>query len=149
MSGGKTKSVNPSGSPHSGEPEYLVVGSLRRPHGLRGELVMELHTDFPERLHPGVQVYLGEAHQPARITGTRGHNEGMLIKFDHTDTPEDAARNTNQLVYVTRADRPPLPPGQYYYHELIGFEVVYENDVSFGRVSEILETGANAVYLLA
>ncbi len=110
---------------------------------------MELHTDFPERLHPGVQVYLGEAHQPARITGTRGHNEGMLIKFDHTDTPEDAARHTNQLVYVTRADRPPLPPGQYYYHELIGFEVVDENDVSFGRLSEILETGANDVYVVA
>src|SRR5258708_1814790 len=73
----------------------------------------------------------------------------MLNKFEHPNPPKAGPRHTNQLVYVPRADRPPLPPGQYYYHELIGFEVVDENDVSFGRLSEILETGANDVYVVA
>ena len=40
---------NVSGSP-DGEPVYLTVGFLRRPHGVQGEIIMDLHTDFPERM---------------------------------------------------------------------------------------------------
>jgi len=43
---------NTSGSPN-GEPLYLSVGFLRRPHGVLGEIVMDLHTDFPERMKAG------------------------------------------------------------------------------------------------
>ena len=50
-----------TGSPQPGEPVFLVVGKLRRPHGFRGEILMEVLTDFPERLKPGKEVYLGSA----------------------------------------------------------------------------------------
>ena len=50
MAARKDRKNTGSGSPSTGEPEYLVVGFLRRPHGVRGEMVMEIHTDFPERL---------------------------------------------------------------------------------------------------
>ena len=58
------------------------------------------------------------------IESARHHNEGLLIKFDGLQTPEEAGRYRNQLVYVTTADRPPLPEGHYYEHQLIGFAVV-------------------------
>jgi 16S rRNA processing protein RimM len=138
-----------SGSPTDGEPEYLVVGSLRRPHGLRGEMVMEVHTDFPERLGPGTGVYVGESHRPMTIDGTRFHNEGLLIKFGGVDTPEEAGRHRNQFVYVTAADRPPLPEGRYYHHKLIGFAVVDEAGGAIGTLTEILQTGANDVFVVA
>ncbi len=64
------------------------------------------------------------------------------------DTPEDAARYRNQLVYVTAADRPPLPKGQFYVHELIGFDVVDEEENLIGKLTEILQTGANDVYVV-
>ena len=136
-----------SGSPSAGEPEYLVVGFLRRAHGVRGEMVMEVHTDFPERLKPKTEVFVGDEHQPMTISGTRFHQEGLLVKFKDLDKPEDAARYRNQLVYVTAADRPQLPNGQYYHHELIGFDVVDEDENVIGKLTEIMQTGANDVYV--
>ena len=46
-----------AGSPAPGEPVFLAVGKLRRPHGVKGEMLMEVLTDFPERLKPGVMLY--------------------------------------------------------------------------------------------
>jgi 16S rRNA processing protein RimM len=148
MAARKISSNAGSGSPSAGEPDYLVVGYLRRAHGLRGEMVMEIHTDFPERLKPGTKVFVGDQYLPMVISETRFHNEGLLVKFNGVDTPEDAGRYRNQSVYVTAADRPPLPKGQYYHHELIGFDVVDEKKTSIGKLTEILQTGANDVYVV-
>ena len=45
---------NQTGSPIPGEPEFLVVGRLGKPHGIQGEIVMDVFTDFPERLEAGI-----------------------------------------------------------------------------------------------
>lgn len=148
MAGKKIKRNHNSGSPVKGEPEYLVVGRLRRPHGLRGELVMEIHSDFPERLKPGIEVYVGDSYQKMVITGARFHNEGLLIKFQNIDSPEDAGGHKNQSVYVTSADRPDLPEGHYYHHELLGFAVFDDNNKLIGTLTEIMQTGANDVYVV-
>ncbi len=138
-----------SGSPSTGEPEYLVVGSLRRAHGVHGEMVMEVITDFPERLKPGSRVYVGEAYKPMTIESVRPHSEGLLIKFRGLTSPEEAARYRNKVVYVTTADRPPLPEGQHYEHEVLGFAVVEEGTgASIGTLREIMHTGANDIYVV-
>src|SRR5271157_6319694 len=148
MASKKNSSNKVSGSPTKGEPVYLVVGYLRRAHGVRGEMVMEVQTDFPERLKPKTKVFVGKNYQLMTIASTRNHSEGLLIKLNGVDTPEDAARYRNQLVYVTAADRPPLPKGQFYVHELIGFDVVDEDQRPIGVLSEIMQTGANDVYVV-
>ena len=149
MAARKNPKIAGSGSPSTGEPEYLVVGSLRRAHGVRGAMVMEVHTDFPERLKAGTTVFVGPAHTPMVIVEARYHNEGLIIKFDGLQTPEDAGRYRNQLVYVTTADRPPLPEGQYYEHELLGFAVVEDDThATLGTLSEIMRTGANEIYVV-
>lgn len=138
-----------SGSPPDGEPEYLVVGSLRRAHGVRGEIVMEVVTDFPERLQAGARVYVGSLHTPLMIQGVRSRSEGLLIKFTGIDTPEEVARYRNKLVYVTTADRPSLPEGHYYEHQVLGFAVVdNETNETIGSLGEIMRTGANDVYVV-
>jgi 16S rRNA processing protein RimM len=147
MVGKKVKRTG-SGSRGDGEPEYLVVGYLRRPHGLHGEMVMEVHTDFPERLKPGSVVYIGDSYEKMLIAGARYHNEGLLIKFQNLENPELAGHYRNQSVYVLAADRPMLPKGQYYHHELIGFNIVDEKDESIGTLMEIMQTGANDVYVV-
>jgi 16S rRNA processing protein RimM len=148
MASQKNSSKIGSGSPANGEPVYLMVGYLRRAHGVRGEMVMEVHTDFPERLKARTKVFVGEHYQPMLIGSARKHHEGLLIKLNGIDTPEDAARYRNQLVYVTAADRPPLPKGQFYVHELIGFDVVDDEKNSIGVLTEIMQTGANDVYVV-
>jgi 16S rRNA processing protein RimM len=136
-----------SGSP-AGEPVYLVIGYLRRPHGVRGEIIMDLHTDFPERIKPGRNVLIGESHQPLTLDTVRPHADGLLVSFRGVDTPEDAGRHRNQWVYVKASEVPPLPEGKHYQYELIDLDVVDENGNPLGKLVEILETGANDVYVV-
>jgi 16S rRNA processing protein RimM len=136
-----------SGSPE-GEPVYLTVGYLRRPHGLRGEIVMDLHTDFPERLKRGRKLLVSEDHTPLTIQSVREHQKGVLIKFAGVDTPEEAGQFRNRWVYVKATDVPPLPEGKLYQHELFGFKVMDDNDNPLGELVEIIETGANNVYVI-
>ena len=135
-----------TGSP-IGEPLYLSVGFLRRPHGVKGEINMDLHTDFPERMKKGRTLFVGEDYKPMTLTNVRPHGSGMLVKFTGIDTPEDAGLYRNQWVYVQTKDVP-LPRGQHYKHELLGLKVVDENDSPLGELVEILETGANDVYVV-
>jgi 16S rRNA processing protein RimM len=138
---------NAPGSP-DGEPVYLVIGFLRRAHGVRGEIIMDLHTDFPERLRSGRQLFVGEDHKPITLAGARPHAKGMLVKFNGVETPEDAGQMRNQWVYVRASDMPRLPEGKLYQHELFGFQVVDENENPLGELVEIIETGANDVYVV-
>ncbi len=135
-----------TGSP-TGEPLYLSVGFLRRPHGVKGEIVMDLHTDFPERMKKGRELLVGEDRKPMTITNVRPHQSGLLVKFKDVDTPEDAGTFRNQWVYVQTKDVP-LPEGQHYKHELVGLKVVDEDGNPLGELAEILETGANDVYVV-
>jgi 16S rRNA processing protein RimM len=138
---------NAPGSP-DGEPVYLVVGFLRRAHGVQGELVMDIHTDFPERLQSGKKLFIGEEHKPVTLAGVRPHAKGRLVKLKGIETPEQAGQLRNQWVYVRASEVPSLPEGKLYQHELFGFEVQDEQGNSLGELVEIIETGANDVYVV-
>jgi 16S rRNA processing protein RimM len=137
-----------AGSPVSSEPAFLVVGKLRRPHGLRGEILMEVITDFPERLRKGVKVYVGDEKSPMQIRSRRVHGQGLLMGLEGYSTPEEAGELRNQLVYVSAHDRPPLPEGEYYHHQLLGLRVITEEGLELGLLHEILSTAANDVYVV-
>lgn len=139
---------NDPGSPEVGEPDFLVVGKLGRPHGVNGEILMEVYTDFPERIQPGVTLFLGPQLQPLRLTKRRPHSRGMLVAFEGYHDRDTIGELRNQLVHVPAADRPPLEEDEYYYHQLLGMQVVDEAERPLGRVSSILETGANDVYVV-
>ena len=147
MASQKNTATAGTGSPPVGEPEYLVVGFVRRPHGVKGEMLMDIHTDFPERIKTGLTVYVGEQYQPLVIASLRTHAKGLLIRFRGTKTPEDAGLYRNTWVYVPTADRPELPEGEYYHHQLLGLNVVTDEGVELGVLVDIIETGANDVYV--
>lgn len=131
-----------------GEPVFLAVGKLRRPHGVRGEMLMEVLTDFPDRLQVGVEVYAGPEHRPLRLRGVRPHREGLLVSFDEYFTPESAGELRNQLLYIGEANLPPLPAGEFYHHQVVGLRVVDQAGRLLGSVTGILETGANDVLVV-
>ena len=137
-----------TGSPPVGEPEYLVVGFLRRPHGVKGEILMDVHTDFPERLKTGMTLYVGDQYQPMMVASRRSHASGMLVRFRGIKSPEEAGLYRNTWVYVPTANRPSLPEGEYYHHQLIGLDVVTDKGRNLGVLADIIETGANDVYLV-
>jgi 16S rRNA processing protein RimM len=142
-------SERPAGSPSAGEPALLlVVGKIRRPHGVAGEALVEIHTDFPERLAPKTLVFVGAAHQPLTIRKRRPHKDGLLLTFEDITTPEQVGLLRNQMLSIPAVDRPPLPEGEYYHHQILGLSVVDENGQELGKLAEILETGANDVYVV-
>jgi 16S rRNA processing protein RimM len=139
---------NASGSPTAGEPDFLVVGKLGKPHGLHGEIVMDVFTDFPERIQPGDVFYTGQEYVPQKLLKRRPHARGLLVKFEGYVERDEVAKLRNQIVYVRTADRPPLEEGEYYHHQLLGMQVLDEGGQLLGQVKRILETGANDVYVI-
>ena len=109
---------------------------------------MDILTDFPERLRRGAELYLGETHQPVRLASLRPNNKTLLVSLSGYSTPEAIGVFRNQIVYVLAADRPALPEGEYYHHQLIGLRVVTDDGRQLGMVREILETGANDVLVV-
>jgi 16S rRNA processing protein RimM len=136
-----------TGSP-KGESIYLAIGYLRRPHGVSGEIIMDLHTDFPDRVKSGRKIYIGEKHEAATFDTIRIHGDSMLISIKGYDTPETVGRFRNQWVYVKAKDVPPLPEGQHYKYEYIDLDVIDDAGNTLGKIAEILETGANDVYVV-
>jgi 16S rRNA processing protein RimM len=111
-------------------------------------MLMDVVTDFPERLQPGSQVFLGSTHKAGTIASCRPDARGLLIRLEQIDSPEAAGALRSQLVYVLAADRPPLPAGHYYHHQLLGMRVFDEHEQSLGELDEILQTGANDVFVV-
>ena len=145
---GKPIRLVPGSLSQQSEPEYLVVGKLRRPHGFKGEILMDVVTDFPERLSKNKKVFIGNSYEIRRIENTRTINNGILILFEGIKDEKEAGKFRNQLVYVASNEIPKLPDGRYYFHQLIGLEVIDENNNHIGLLDEILETGANDVYIV-
>jgi len=110
--------------------------------------LVEVYTDFPDRLQPKAVVYAGEDHIPLTIRRQHTHNDGILLAFDGITTPEQVGRFRNQILYIFAADAMELPEGKFYYHELLGLSVVDEKGESLGKVTEIIQTGANDVYVV-
>ena len=141
------KTDQESGSPQ-GEPLFLAIGKLGRSHGVQGEIALHLSTDFPERLKPGIQVYLGDEHISMKILSRRTKQGYLVLKFEGYDSPETVKALSNQYLFVRADDRPPLPEGEYYHHQIIGLQAFDEQGAHLGKVTEILETGSNDVYVV-
>jgi 16S rRNA processing protein RimM len=137
-----------AGPPPVGEPAFLLVGVLRRPHGVKGEVLMAVMTDFPERLKPGTTLFMGGEHTPVTIASVRQHTKGLIVAFEEFSSRNDLEHLRNQDLFVRADDRPPLPEGEYYLHQLIGLQAVSEDGTLLGVVSEWIETGANGVFVI-
>jgi len=137
-----------TGSPKFDEPDFLLVGILRHPHGLKGEMLVSVMTDFPERIQPGVTLLMGTDHKPVTVAGVRQHNKGSLILFEEFQQREDLAGLQNQGLFVRVEDLPALPEGEYYQHQLLGLQVVSDEGRELGRLVEFIETGANDVLVV-
>ncbi|MBI3240693.1 MAG: 16S rRNA processing protein RimM [Chloroflexi bacterium] len=130
------------------QPRFLAVGKVLRPHGVRGELLLEVHTDSPTHLAEVETVYVGETHTPLRLEKSRLHRSQLLIKVGGYDDRATAESLRGEIIFVAITDAAPLKPGEYYHHQIIGLKVVTDEGEALGMVTEILETGANDVYVV-
>jgi len=119
-----------------------------RPHGIRGELRVEILTDYPERIALHRVLYLGPESRPYPVEGVRFHRGAALIKLAGCDDRTAAEALRGQWVQVPIEAAVPLEEGEYYHFQVVGVEVITAEGESLGRIVEVIDTGANDVYVV-
>ncbi len=133
------------------EPRFLPIGKITAAHGIRGEVKVELLTDYPERFRQGAHVYVGSETdaRPVEISAARPHHQAMLVKFASVPDRNAAELLAGELVLILTEERMPLAEGENYAHELLGLQVETTGGRALGEITDLLQTGANDVYVVA
>ncbi|MBN2469915.1 MAG: 16S rRNA processing protein RimM [Anaerolineae bacterium] len=143
-----------AGQQPASSPDFLVLGRIMRPHGVRGELRVQILTDYPERIIALKTVFVGrDPYDPASATGydmlgARRHREHILIRLEGINSRDEADAHRGQLLMVALNDAVPLEEGEYYAFQIIGSEVITTDGENLGSIREIIETGANDVFVV-
>ncbi|MPL60386.1 Ribosome maturation factor RimM [bioreactor metagenome] len=127
--------------------ELIVIGQIVAPHGVRGDVRIFPHTDFPERFTQTKQLIL-EDGSCLRIESVKFHKKFVLLKLHGINTMNDAENLRGKFVHVKRADAVRLPEGHYYHFDIIGLKVYSETGEYLGKITDILSTGSNDVYVI-
>ena len=128
-------------------PAFIIVGRVRKAHGIRGEVVVEVITDEPDAVFAsGRRVFAGTATgdlAPNRlelhVAGVRPFNEGLLVRFD--EVPDRTAAETwrGRYLLLPHDELPAPDDGEVYVHELVGMRVELEGGEPVGTVEETYE----------
>ncbi len=134
-------------------PAYLLLGEVLRPHGIKGELRLRLLTDYPERIADLETVYLADSPEPTtttpyRVAGMRMNGDFGLLKLQEIEDRTQADRLRGLYVLVDMEHAVPLEEGEFYLYQLLGLRVQTEAGEMLGTLTEVLETGANDVYVV-
>lgn len=126
--------------------QYLDSGKIVGTHGIKGEVRIEPWCDSPEFLCAFKKLYLDENGQTFIEVKSRPHKNITLTKIKGVDTIEQAEKFRGKVVYINRNDIT-LDEGVNFVQDLIGLEVKdAENGNVYGRITDVLRTGANDVY---
>jgi 16S rRNA processing protein RimM len=135
-------------------PPFLLLGRVLRPHGVRGELRVEIITAYPERVVEGRRVYLGTDPQEAntaearRVTHARRHQQYLILELEGITDRNTAELYRDHYVMVALEDAVPLEEGEFYLFQVLGIDVYTDEGEYLGQVSDVIETGANDVYVV-
>lgn len=131
-----------------GEPEFLVVGQVTKPHGTKGEVFVWPLTEHPEDIFAeGREVLLGDASgtlgsDPETLTveTSRPFKRGLLVRWEGYADRTAVTPFGGRYLLVSAGELAPLEEGEVYYHQLLGLEVVTVEGEVVGRVREVYET---------
>ncbi|RFU19967.1 ribosome maturation factor RimM [Geodermatophilus marinus] len=137
--------------PSTTPPDTVVVGRIGRPHGVRGEVTVEVRTDDPDlRFAPGAALLTEPAGRgPLTVTGSRWHREVLLLSVEGpggrpVDSREAAEELRDTLLHVPVAELPPLEdPDAYYDHQLVGLTARLPDGTELGEVVAVRHEGAD------
>lgn len=127
---------------------FLVVGRIIAPHGVRGELKVEVQTDFPQRFQPGAPIWLQDEAEPMHVVIARAQGNFLLVRFDAIPTRIEAELLRDRLLLVPRSLAMPLPEGEYYSDDLQGLAVTTSDGDELGVLVDVWWTNANEVYVV-
>ena len=133
-------------------PDRVVVGRAHGPHGVRGEVSVEVLTDVEERFAPGSRLTAVDPKGRERsleVAGSRRHKGGLLVLFAGIGDRDEAAVLRGSTLEVARAEVPPAPEGTYYFYELVGCRAFDVRDGDLGEVTDVIEDGGGLLLVVS
>lgn len=132
-----------------GRDTHRVVGRIGRPHGLRGEVVVQVRTDFPEqRFTAGAQLRT-DTGRTLTVQTVRPHGAALLVRFAGVVDRDAAAELRGLLLTVEATELPELDdPDEFYDHQLEGLVAVGPDGAALGTVREVVHAPASDLLVL-
>lgn len=130
--------------------DLLKVGAITTTHGVRGEVKVYPTTDEPERFFDLDYVLLDTGKELSRldIKNVRFFKNLVILKFDGIDNINDIEKYKGCSLWIPREDAQELGENEYYIADLLGMKIVLEDGTEFGTLKNVMETGANDVYIV-
>lgn len=131
------------------EPRFLVIGQVRKPHGVRGELRVTPYTELPERFAWLKIVFIGDVDpRPIAVEGVRYHKDTILLKLAGYDNRDEAESLRGQWLQIPEEEAIPLAEGEYFLYQLQGLKVISDDGELLGELTGVIETKANNVFII-
>jgi 16S rRNA processing protein RimM len=134
------------------KPAYLIVAKIVAPFGVKGEVKAVIWTQFPDRLANRTTVFLGREDETPRMVTLRGvrfHQGQALLTFEGYPDRTAAEALRGLLVQIPTAEAPAPPAGSFYLYQVIGLRVVDPDGQEWGKVTDVLSTPSNDVYVVS
>ncbi len=132
------------------DKKRVVLGKIGKSHGIKGWMKLHSFTSPPENIldYSELQIDSVSTQRQLSVTDSRYQNSNLLVHFEGIDDPESAQSLIGKEVWITDSELPNLETGEYYWHELEGLLVWNEQNLLLGKVSRLMETGANDVLVV-
>ncbi len=130
--------------------DLLQVGVITSTHGVRGEVKVFPTTDDPARFKKLKQVILDDGKQQINleIASVKFFKNMVILKFKGIDNINDVEKYRRATLLVTRENAVPLAENEYFIADLIGLSAVSDEGEELGTITDVLQTGANDVYVV-
>lgn len=130
--------------------QLLQVGIISSTHGVRGEVKVFPTTDDAKRFKKLKNVILdtGRGHLDLEVEGVKFFKQFVILKFKGIDNINDIEKYKGKSLLVTREHAVRLRKDEYFIADMIGLTVYTEDEKEFGTLKDVLETGANDVYII-
>ena len=130
--------------------DFLRVGVITSTHGLHGEVKVYPTTDLERFEELGYCLLdTGKGKRQLDIESVRYFKNLVILKFQGIDDINEIEKYKGHDLWIAREDAQPLEDGEYYIGDLIGMAVVLEDGTDFGTVKDVIQTGANDVYVVS
>jgi 16S rRNA processing protein RimM len=132
-------------------PDYVDIGQITRPHGIKGDLRVRPLTDDPNRYHLLKRIFLSHDDVnrfPFQVTSVKIGRQVIILHLQGIDSCDKAESWRKALVQIPRTECLPLPQGQHYHFELIGLEVVTVTGEKIGHITSIESYPANDIFVV-
>ncbi len=128
--------------------EYLCIGKIVGSRGVNGEIKVEPWCDSPENFYDIKNIYIDINAEPLDIAEIRIHKSQVLLKITSVDSKDSAEMLRGKFVYAYKKDIP-IEDGRYFIEDLKGCMVFdSEKNRLFGKLKDVLNTGANDIYVI-